>query len=123
MANEIKITQHVQVENAGADVNYKPSTFQLTQTGKGVYQATISAATSEAALSFSGITTAGFVLLRNLDSTNFVEWGPESGGAMIKVGKLKASDPPALFRLAGSTTLRVKADTAACKLLVMVIEE
>lgn len=123
MANEIQMVTHLQVQNAGADISYKPTGFALTQTGRGVFQATLTVTTTEAAVSFSGITTAGFVLLRNLDSTNYVEWGPEDTGAMVKVGRMKPGDPPAIFRLAPGTVLRMQANTASCKVVVIVVEE
>lgn len=65
----------------------------------------------EAVTIHADITTPGFVVVHNLDATNFVELDVEATGANPVV-KLKAGEW-AMFRLA-TTTLYAQADTAAC---------
>jgi len=68
--------------------------------------------TSAEALLVGDVGTAGYILLRNLDATNFVEVRDGAGGA--DVVKLKPGDI-AMFRLATSTPF-VIADTAGINL-------
>lgn len=52
------------------------------------------------------------VIIENLDATNFVEYGPKSGGSMIAFGRIEPGSF-AKFSLKSGVTLRMKADTAA----------
>lgn len=67
--------------------------------------------TSEEDISFGDVTPR-FVLIENLDGTNFLKYGPKSGGAMIAFGRV-APGAFALLEMAASVTLRCAADTAA----------
>ena len=93
--------------------------FSTDMTAGASHCPTVDVGTSEEALvvgDLSGV--EGFIALRNLDATNFVTWGPESGGAMVAIGKLLPLGEPAIFRMKPGVTLRLKADTAACKVQV-----
>jgi len=59
----------------------------------------------------------GWIYMRNLDATNFVEWGLNDGGTLKSIGKLKPGEP-ALFRLMPEQQLMLQADTAACNVEV-----
>jgi hypothetical protein len=57
--------------------------------------------------------------MQNLDATNYIEWG---FATTVYGGKLEPGEF-ALFRLKPSTTLYLKANTAACKALVKAFED
>lgn len=57
--------------------------------------------------------------MKNLDDTNFIEWGFSTG---VYGGRLEAGEI-ALFRLNPSTTVYLKADTAACKMTIYSLED
>lgn len=59
------------------------------------------------------ISSAGFVYLRNDDATNYIEWGPDSGGNIVVIGKLMPGED-AWFRISPAVSLRARANTADC---------
>lgn len=63
------------------------------------------------------VANQGFVILRNLDSTNFVDWGLNDGGTIKSIGRMLPGEP-AIFRLQPSQQLMLKADTASCNVEV-----
>ncbi len=76
--------------------------------------------TTEEALDIGDITTSGFMIVRNLDDTNFVTMNGATGLATQCV-KLKAGEC-ALFRHAGTAPVAVS-DTAACNIEFLLIED
>ena len=123
MANEITISANLNCTNGGLAFATKESAVRINQTvqgggGPGVVTVT----TSDAALSLGSYTTKGYCFIKNLDSTNYVEFGPESGGAIVKVIKLKPGEY-ALFRLVNAATLRAQANTASVKCYIAVLED
>ena len=121
MANEIQTTLNVAVVNGNFRQTFAPGTIQITQTAQGAHSPVVSVGTSEEDLSVGDISTLGVLCLRNLDSANYVQWGPKSGGAMVAVGRLKAGEV-AYIRLEPGITLRWIANTAAVKVQVMLLE-
>lgn len=120
MANEITLSLRLSLDNAALEDDNNPGRIQLTQTAIGMYSAVLLIGTSEETVTFADVTTPGICYLENLDTTNYVQWGP---AAATYQGRLKASDAPACFRLDnGATTLYLKANTAACKVLIKVYE-
>ncbi|HAX91569.1 MAG TPA: hypothetical protein DCY07_05085, partial [Rhodospirillaceae bacterium] len=84
-------------------------TFDLT--GAGVAAGVLSAATSAAAIPLGGVTTpGGFLLVKNLDATNYIEIGFDSSG-FVAIAKLKAGQA-ALIPLKNAPW--IQANTAAC---------
>lgn len=71
--------------------------------------------TTEETVSFVDVTNNGWVMLHNLDATNYVEIGFSTGvyGIRVKAGERS------LFRLNAAATLYAKANTAACRLRVV----
>lgn len=67
--------------------------------------------TSEGTVTFTDITTNGWVLIENLDATNYVQWGVAT---TVYSGRVSFG-MPALFQLEPGKTLYVKANTAACR--------
>lgn len=115
MANELQLTLRVGHTKEPKDPWAWSGVIQATQTGKGVYANTVSAATTGTDLSFGGI-TPGLVMLVNLDDTNFVNWGMSDGGTLKAPGILYPTTRwPAMFFAKPGETIRLQADTAACE--------
>lgn len=69
---------------------------------------------SHEAIPLGDLGTPGFVLLRNLDDTNYVEVGKDSTGSFVPFLKLKAGEP-AIFRLSSAAPY-AKANTGNVRL-------
>lgn len=75
--------------------------------------------TSEEALALGDVGTPGWVLVKNLDATNYVSLRPATGVAdMIK---MKPGEF-ALFRLAGAAPFAI-ADTTSCDIEIVIIDD
>jgi hypothetical protein len=117
MANEIRITENVQIVNGSFRDTFAPGTIQVTQAASGGGNpGTVSIGTSEEDVAFGDVTPS-LLIMQNLDGTNFVKYGPKSAGSMIEFGRLAAGKTTRLF-LAPGVTLRMIADTGACKVLI-----
>lgn len=115
MADEIKINLNVRASKSSINVVPEPINVSIDQTtAGGGGPGFVSVGTTEETISF-GDTSPGIVLMQNLDTTNFIEWGFSAG---VYGGKLTAGGEPTLLTL-NSGTIYVKADTAACNLKVV----
>lgn len=124
MANEIKQTVGVQCINGNLNVPRLGTTRQINQAAVGgPVPGTITAVTTGqgTAVSTTGLSTPGVTYIKNLDPTNYVEFGPLSGGTLYPLGRLYPGEE-ATFRLGGSVALNVRANTASCKVLVQILE-
>lgn len=96
----------------------------ITQTTNGYFGGILSIGTSEEDITFTDVTTPRRLCMMNLDGTNFVKYGPKSGGAMIEFGRLYPDKSPTTLDLGPSgVTLRMVADTAACKVVFWLAEK
>lgn len=122
MANEITVSGRLKVATT-AGVPY----FDRVITSKQFTQAAvggptpgyITVGTSEESTNFPELTTEGWLFMENLDATNFVQWG---FATTVYGGRLEPGEF-AMFRCEPSVTLFLKADTAACKVLVNCFED
>ena len=121
MANEITLTVGLQLVNSNLRAQFPQVSSQYTQTTAGMSDQVLTIGTSEEDVAMVDITTPGVCVLHNLDSTNFVKWGPKSAGNMVEMGRLKAGDKQ-VIRFGATVTLRMIADTASCKVRVMCLE-
>ena len=121
MANEITLSVYGQVVNGNFTSRFQPGNVQITQTTLGSHAPIVVVGTSEEDMSFGDIGTVGIVAMRNLDSTNYVQYGPKSGGVMVAFGRLKAGEV-AVFRMDSAVTMRWVANTASCKVQVWALE-
>lgn len=76
----------------------------------------VSIGLAEEDISFGDV-TPGIVIIQNLDSTNFIKYGPKSGGVMVEFLKLSAGRF-AIIEMQGSAIIRAIADTAAVKVRI-----
>ena len=122
MANEIKASVRVTLANGSLKTSFDPGIKQITQTGLGLHAPVVSVGTSEEDFDPGDIAGAdlGVICLLNLDSTNYVTWGPKDT-TMKAVGRLKPGEP-AFLRLEPSITIRWIADTAACLVQVTLMK-
>lgn len=119
MANEIRNQFQITVSKNG-DVLTFPSSVVNDMSGNVIYKNTQAIGTSTEAIVLSAdiAGTPSWMVLKNIDSTNFIEVGLNTPVTQI-FAKLKAGQgfafPP------GTATLYAKADTAACNLVVIAI--
>ena len=123
MTNEISYDLRVQLANAGLKHDFNPARVRINQTGQVLFSRVVSIATTETSVALTGITTPGVCVLYNLDATNYCEAGTTSADYPIKLGRYGAGGIPNAISLnAGKTTLYLKANTAATKVLITVFE-
>lgn len=65
--------------------------------------------------------TKGHAVFRNLDDTNYVDIGPESNGVIVPTMRLKPGEFGYL-PLVPDVTLRARANTAACRVMVKIYD-
>lgn len=119
MANEIYATLRLRGSKNGATVDVS-KTFRQDMTGDDLTQATQVIGTTAETVDFGEITGApAQVLISNLDDTNFVEFGGDSG---LTVFKLKLLAGKSMIVPLSSGTLYAKADTADVRIQLAAIE-
>jgi len=122
MADEIRGSVALNVTN-GSFLFNKNISFNFDQAAiGGGNPGTVDVGTSEEVIALGDITTEGWCIIQNLDTTNYVDWGPTSGGSMVQVGRLEAGEF-ACLRLYPGLTLRMQANTSACKVEINVFED
>lgn len=123
MANEIKVTASLECTNGNFSLPKQGGTqLSIAQTNRGGgVPGLMLATTGGVDVTTTGITTLGWCRLVNTDPTNYVEWGPKSGGTFYPIGRMLPGES-ALFRL-GQYVLHVKANVATCKVQVTILEE
>jgi len=92
----------------------------MTMTGDDMVQQTQVIGTSSETVGLGEITGApSMLMIQNLDSTNFVEIGGDSG---LTVFKLKILAGHAVLISPSSATIYAKADTAAVRIQIAAVE-
>jgi hypothetical protein len=114
MANEIRVKTQLSVANGFVDETDNISITVDQSAVGGPTPGYLTIGTSEESVAFSELGTKGWVLLRNLDDTNFVEWGFSTG---VYGGKMLPGETAGPFRM-NTTSIFLKADTAACKCII-----
>lgn len=121
MADEITLNVRLQLDNGALDYDFRPGTITVDQATAGLSSQVLSIGTSEESISFGDVATEGVCCLYNLDATNYVDWGVDNT-TMQAIGRLKPSHIPAVFSMKAGTTLKMQANTAACKVLIIMFE-
>jgi hypothetical protein len=118
MANEITLTTGLRVVNGNLKVNVSTEAIQIDQTtARGGGPGTVNVGTTEETIAFGDI-TPGYVIIKNLDSTNFVDFGNATGNLQFSI----PAGGVALFHIR-TGTLYMKADTAACNCQIIAIDD
>lgn len=122
MSNEITLSIRASISNANLRSVFDPGPQQFTQTTQGLHAPVVIVGTSEEDFDPGDVAAAtqGILCMRNLDTTNFVKYGPKSAGSMIEFGRIKAGEIQT-FRLAPSIVMRWIADTSACNVQVWLL--
>jgi len=121
MADEITAQFYLKFnKNSNSVPQMTPSTQSIDVTGDHYNQTTQEIGTSAEALRLGEIGTPGYIMVHNLDATNYIEIGYDDSGFKPLV-KLKPGEW-SLFRLAQAAP-QAKADTAACDLEFLLIED
>lgn len=118
MANELRLSVSVSFEKGGASIS-KTKSPSLDVTGDLFAHGVQNIGIVEEELTLvSGMGTLGYVYLHNLDATNFITAGSVTAqlGIKIKPGEV------AVFRTSGAGIF-IKADTAACDVEYIIIED
>lgn len=118
MSNELTLSAYLRVEKGSFVFERSIQQLLATMTGNAVAHKVVSIGTSKESVGLDDVATPGYVLLLNLDAANYVVYGADADSPF---GKLKAGEV-ALLRMAGGT-LSLKADTSACLVEVVVIED
>lgn len=121
MPGTITIYQSVKVANGNQKESVLPGTLSIVQDAIGRGGHIQEVGTSDESLDFGDVSTHGWLFLRNLDETNYVEYGPDASG-MVEIGKLEPGET-ALFRMVDGTDIKAKANTAACLVDVRCYED
>lgn len=123
MANEIQIGIQLTFENGKLKTTFLPGTLGFDQAALGMFQPVVTvASTGEEDMTFTDISTLGWVVGRNLDDTNYVVIGPSTGAAKHDFLRVEAGEPFA-FRLEPGITWRWQANTAPVKMQLIALED
>lgn len=118
MANEINVQIDLTATKNG--VTFRQNVQKIADmAGDEMIQDVQQIGTTTEALTIVDVSTIGYVLLKNLDSTNFIELSTDNANTN-KFSKLLPGD--LVLLKASSATLYATANTATCKLMVMAIE-
>ena len=119
MANEGYFSINLKATKAGATVGQSVSA-RFNMSGNDMMQATQTIGTTAELVDFADITGAPqMVMIQNLDSTNYIELGGDSG---LTVYKTKIAAGQTTLFTPSSATLYAKANTASVNVLVVAIE-
>lgn len=119
MANEIYKTATVRANKNGARIEFS-GTKNIDMSGDDLVSATQVIGTSSETLDLGDVTGApGVLVVKNLDTTNFVELGGDSGLTVFKI-KIIAGDFAVIQPTSG--TIYAKADTADVRVQILSAE-
>lgn len=122
MANEITIAANISAINGSLTLPRTGTTqLQVDQTNAGYHAITQNVGTSAETLDTTALTSEGYAVMINLDATNYITYGPDSTG-QVDFGKLKAGEMT-VFRFEPGIVLKATADTAACDVFLLVLED
>jgi hypothetical protein len=117
MANELTVSCSLRFSKSGREVSKAYGGITVDVSGNAWVYAIQSIGITEEALGMGDLGTAGYMIAKNLDATNFVSLRPGTGTA--NAVKMKAGEP-AMFRI--STNPWAISDTAATDLEYLIVE-
>lgn len=121
MADEITISGSLRLVRSGVDIDLAEIGRQFDQSGTKYVRLKQNIGIAEEALDKGDITTPGYCIAVNLDTTNFVSIRPATGAA--NTIRLDANRGFAIFKFgSGATAPYAIADTAACDIDYLLIE-
>lgn len=120
MSNATTLTAALAISGAGVSISGTVSGLSITQAGTNSIGNVQNIGTTTEQLTFGDVTTIGYLFVKNLDATNYVEFDlntPVAGTAFSKLLPGEAFVIPTR-----QTTIYGKANTAACDCLIVAIE-
>ena len=120
MANEVTVSASVRFRKGKVNVELPKAGLQFDVAGSKFVNRVQTIGTSEEAIGLGDVGTVGWFIGVNNDKTNYLEIRPNTG-----VADLIRMEPgePALFRLAQDAVPYAIANTAACDLEYVLIED
>ncbi len=110
MANEQKLSISLTYENGQLKKVFQPGTVQLPQATQGVVEQTVSVTTADTAVTFTGNTTPGMLIMQNLEATTTgitAKLGPQSStGGIVPMVQLEPKGIAVLSNFGSTATLR-----------------
>lgn len=123
MADEITVNLTADLKNPSTGAagslkdTFSTGAIKFNQATAGTFSRVVATSTSDTALTLTGITSPGWVMFQNLDSTNSIKIGPDDAGAILPMIQL----PPKGFAILpayASVSFRHQATAGTPKLLV-----
>lgn len=121
MAGTVAASVTLGVRNGDMNDNLTLSCSGVIQTTQGKAGGIQLVATSHEALDVGDVATNGWLIVQNLDDTNFVEIGRDVSATFYGVVRVEAGEV-AVFRLS-QATIYAQADTAAVRLWYNLYED
>jgi hypothetical protein len=115
MSNEITANISVQLVN-GTYKNAFQQSGQFNQNTLGEDSSIVTVTTTAANVTFPTVTTDGWLILANQDTTNYVDYGVNVSGSLVPFGRIKAGEFQVL-RLHPGVVFMAQANTASVKLM------
>ncbi len=124
MANEISVVTRLYARNGFLLVDHNVGSVAVSMTGTTYASGAVEYPTTAAgtAISLDGVTTAtmGYAFFRNLDATNYIEIGIQTGGVFYAFAKLLAGEV-AVVRLNQTNAPYARANTASVRLAYSIL--
>ncbi len=120
MANEITYTASLSASKSGATISSGTLSDTVSMTGGDVLATTQNIGTSNEQIDVSSITGDCRIIIKNLDSTNYVEIFKDNGNSHL-LSKLSAGEHCLLTQVP-SASLYARANTAACDVMIWACE-
>ena len=119
MADELRYKASATFNKGSVTLSSPAFNAAQTITGTNASSGTQSIGTSAEALAKGDIGTVGFLLLKNLDPTNYVELSQDAGSTFFgRILPLGVASLPV-----SATNIHVKANTAACVCQYLLVEQ
>lgn len=122
MANEISISASLSATKGGVTVQSGGQTKAVDMVGDQMLANVQIIGTSAEALQMADVTVGGYLFVRNMDGTNFIQLALDSAVSTQIFCKLKPGEST-LFRPPVGATIYAKADTANCNAQVVAVED
>ena len=120
MANEITASASLRAKKGSVDKSLSVGPVSFTMTGTQYTSFVKNVGTSEESLNVIDAAYGGWLLMVNIDTTNYVEWYTGTGGTVT--GKMEPGEW-AMFRSASTADLYLKANTAACDVEIFMVDD
>ena len=94
MADEIKLQVSMTLENGNDKVPFSPGQVLIDQANQGHFDQIVAVTTTEQTVAFTGISTAGLMVIQNLGTvaTNYVRYGKTAASYIGRIYGAKTSN-------------------------------